>query len=86
VGQQWEYCVVTYAADDASTGLSVAYLEPNTADLFLAPRQLGAIFHALGLANWELVGAVSYSVASTSFYFKRPVEPDRKIDEPKLAL
>ena len=83
MGQQWEYCVVTYVDDES---INVAYLDSALTDLSLATRKFDAVFRALGLAEWELVGMAPYSVASTSFYFKRPVKPGREIDEPKFVF
>ncbi len=51
----------------------------------------GRVVGLLGLANWEMVNvylgtAKDLSLINVMAYFKRPVQPGRKVNEPKVQI
>lgn len=51
----------------------------------------GQILGQLGLANWEMINiytgtAKDYALVNVMAYFKRTVQPDRRVSEPKLTV
>jgi hypothetical protein len=89
MSQQWEYCAVYSSIRDGALRAGVTYYGPSDIRLDFNRDQLSAAFHTLGRAGWEMVGIDRWSNTlggGTIWYFKRPVEGGRNIDEPKLVL
>jgi hypothetical protein len=51
----------------------------------------GRVVGQMGLANWEMINVYpgsnkDLSLVNVMAYFKRPVQPGRRVDEPKIVL
>jgi hypothetical protein len=88
MSQQWEVCQLIHADDKDGSSLSLVYSEPDTVIREYEAEQQHRVIRVLGLGGWELVTVNSWYLGGSTvmYYFKRPVEAGRRIDEPEIDL
>ena len=79
MGQKWEYCSI-YADQE---GYHVRFYGATAMDQIV--ESVDKVVWALGQSEWELVTAINGYVHAGST-FRRPVQPDRAIDDAAARL
>jgi hypothetical protein len=86
MAQQWEYCdLQVWSGQNRSVQQVLFYGPSGGIKRELTAGTVDKATYALGMAGWELVSTTEAGGLGTFFSshwtFKRPVQPDRRIDD-----
>ncbi len=82
--QQWEYCTLSLQGDAQFNDWMLNYYGGSGKIVRTIGKAGDVAMAGLGNTGWELVGVTSVATSTggaTTLYFKRPVEPRRRIDD-----